>query len=152
MIDTPLHKYLLPDGERRVRTTTADAPDAMTALTLVQLRQSLPPRALQGLPAMSLLEVTIKTGRTHQIRVHLASKGHSILGDDKYGDFTLNKRLAKGGAKAILPRMFLHAWQLRIADLQTGQAQTFSSPLPPELADLLPPDLHDTIKKHLQKS
>ncbi len=94
-IDTPLHKYLLPDGERRVRATTADDPDAMHALTLVKVRQSLPARNLQGLPPMSLLEVTIKTGRTHQIRVHLSSQGHGIVGDDKYGDFELNKRLPK---------------------------------------------------------
>jgi 23S rRNA pseudouridine955/2504/2580 synthase len=98
------------------------------------------------------LAVTIKTGRTHQIRVHLASNGHGILGDDKYGDFALNKRLAKGGAKAVLPRMFLHAWQLRIAQLQTEQAQNFCSPLPPELARLLPPDFHDILKKSAQKS
>ena len=134
VIDTPLHKYLLPDGERRVRTTTADAPDAMTALTLVQLRQSLPPRALQGLPAMSLLEVTIKTGRTHQIRVHLSSQGHGIVGDDKYGDFALNKRLPKQG----LGRMFLHAWRLRLNHPVTGESLTLLAALPPELAQFVP--------------
>ena len=133
VIDTPLHKYLLPDGERRVRTTTADAPDAMTALTLVQLRQSLPPRALQGLPAMSLLEVTIKTGRTHQIRVHLSSQGHGIVGDDKYGDFALNKRLPKQG----LGRMFLHAWRLRLNHPVTGESLILLAALPLELAQFL---------------
>ena len=157
VIDQALRKYQVAAGsnaeERRVEVVPHDHPDAMRALSLVKVlgRFTLPIPEDATIP-VSLLAVTIKTGRTHQIRVHLASNGHSILGDDKYGDFTLNKRLAKGGAKAILPRMFLHAWQLRIADLQTGQAQTFSSPLPPELADLLPPDLHDTIKKHLQKS
>ena len=48
--------------------------------------------------ACSLLEVTIKTGRTHQIRVHLASASHPILGDDKYGDFELNKMLLRSAA------------------------------------------------------
>ena len=152
-IDKPLLKYTLPatqegkSGERRVKVDvkSEDSKPSQTQINVLQKFE------LNG-QKVSLIEAKPLTGRTHQIRVHLASNGHSILGDDKYGDFTLNKRLAKGGAKAILPRMFLHAWQLRIADLQTGQAQTFSSPLPPELADLLPPDLHDTIKKHLQKS
>lgn len=133
VIDTPLHKYLLPDGERRVRATTADDPDAMHALTLVKVRQSLPARNLQGLPPMSLLEVTIKTGRTHQIRVHLSSQGHGIAGDDKYGDFELNKRLPKQGLK----RMFLHAWRLQLQHPATGEALTLLAPLPGELADFV---------------
>lgn len=133
VIDVPLHKYLLPDGERRVRTTTADDPDAMRALTLVRMRTQLPPRPLQGLPAMSLLEVTIKTGRTHQIRVHLASQGHGIVGDDKYGDFELNKRLPRQGLK----RMFLHAWRLQLRHPATGEALTLLAELPAELADFV---------------
>ena len=97
VIDTPLHKYLLPDGERRVRVTTPDDPDGMRSVTLVKVRTQIAARPLQGLPAMSLLEVTIKTGRTHQIRVHLSSQGHGIVGDDKYGDFDLNRRVQKHG-------------------------------------------------------
>ncbi|EXU81223.1 ribosomal large subunit pseudouridine synthase C [Comamonas aquatica DA1877] len=133
VIDTPLHKYLLPDGERRVRTTTADDPDAMRALTLVKVRSQHAPRPLQGLPAMSLLEVTIKTGRTHQIRVHLASQGHAIAGDDKYGDFDLNKRLPKQGLK----RMFLHAWRLQFNHPATDERIELRAELPPELADFV---------------
>lgn len=133
-IHTPLHKYLLPNGERRVRTTTADNPDAMSAITLVQLRQQWPARHVQGLPAMSLLEVTIQTGRTHQIRVHLASQGHGIVGDDKYGDFALNKRLPKQG----LSRMFLHAWRLDFVHPVTGEAMRLEAALPPELVSFLP--------------
>ncbi|MBV2162738.1 MAG: RluA family pseudouridine synthase, partial [Comamonas sp.] len=101
--------------------------------TLVQLRQGLPPRPLQGLPVMSLLEVTIKTGRTHQIRVHLSSQGHGIVGDDKYGDFALNKRLPKQG----LNRMFLHAWRLRLNHPATGESLTLLTELPPELAQFI---------------
>ena len=130
VIDTPLRKYLLPDGERRVRTTTADDPDAMRALTLVQVRGLHSARPMQGLPAMSLLEVTIKTGRTHQIRVHLASQGHGIVGDDKYGDFDLNRRLPKQGLK----RMFLHAWRLQFNHPATGQRLQMCAELPLELA------------------
>nr|WP_287919504.1 RluA family pseudouridine synthase [Comamonas sp.] len=130
VIDTPLHKYLQADGERRVRVTTVDDPDAMRALTLVKVRSHFAPRAMQGLPAMSLLEVTIKTGRTHQIRVHLSSQGHAIAGDDKYGDFDLNKRLPKQGLK----RMFLHAWRLQFNHPATQERIELHSQLPVELA------------------
>ena len=130
VIDTPLHKYLQEDGERRVRVTTADDPDGMRSITLVKVRSVLTARPLQGLPAMSLLEVTIKTGRTHQIRVHLASSGHAIAGDDKYGDFDLNRRLQKIGFK----RMFLHAWRLQFAHPATGSRTELRAELPPELA------------------
>ncbi len=131
VIDTPLHKYLQADGERRVRTTTADDPDGMRSITLVKVRSVLPPRPLQGLPAMSLLEVTIKTGRTHQIRVHLSSQGHGIVGDDKYGDFDLNRRLQKLGLK----RMFLHAWRLQFTHPASAERVELRAELPPELAD-----------------
>ncbi|MFZ3124005.1 MAG: RluA family pseudouridine synthase [Acidovorax sp.] len=141
VIDQPLHKYLQagPEGtcgagERRVRVTTADDPEGMRSITLVKVRQLLPARPVQGLPAMSLLEVTIKTGRTHQIRVHLASQGHPIVGDDKYGDFDLNKRLQKLGMR----RMFLHAWRLQFTHPATGERVQLNAELPPELADFVP--------------
>ncbi|MPM27179.1 Ribosomal large subunit pseudouridine synthase C [bioreactor metagenome] len=133
VIDTPLHKFLQADGERRVRTTTADDPDGMRSITLVKVRSTHAPRPMQGLPAMSLLEVTIKTGRTHQIRVHLASQGHPIVGDDKYGDFDLNKRLQKQGLK----RMFLHAWRLQFNHPATSERLELRAELPPELNDFL---------------
>ena len=136
VIDLPLHKYLQADGERRVRVTTADDPDGMRSVTLVRVRQTWPARPEQGLPPMSLLEVTIKTGRTHQIRVHLASQGCPIVGDDKYGDFDLNKRVHKQG----LQRMFLHAWRLQFSHPATGTPVQLQADLPPELAAFLPSD------------
>jgi 23S rRNA pseudouridine955/2504/2580 synthase len=134
VIDLPLHKYLQADGERRVRVTTADDPEGMRSITLVKVRQKVPARQEQGLPAMSLLEVTIKTGRTHQIRVHLASQGHAIVGDDKYGDFELNKRLQKLGMR----RMFLHAWRLQFNHPASGERVALNAELPPELAEFVP--------------
>ena len=121
VIDSSLHKYLLPDGERRVRVTSNDDPDGMRSITLVKVAQRL--------EGCTLLEVTIKTGRTHQIRVHLASQGHPIAGDDKYGDFEWNKTLNKQGLK----RMFLHAWRLEFTHPATGKRVSLKSPLPPEL-------------------
>ncbi len=134
VIDAPLHKYLLPNGERRVRTTTADDPDGMRSVTLVKLRQRLPARPEAGLPEFSLLEVTIKTGRTHQIRVHLASQGCPIAGDEKYGDFELNRHLQKRGLK----RMYLHAWRLQFTHPASGERTELLAPLPPDLACFCP--------------
>ena len=107
VIDQPLHKYLDGAGERRVRTVDADHAEARRSITLVKVERRL--------PGFSLLEVSLKTGRTHQIRVHLAAAGHVIAGDDKYGDFALNRALARGEAVAgcRFERMFLHARMLR---------------------------------------
>ncbi|RYF15417.1 MAG: RluA family pseudouridine synthase [Comamonadaceae bacterium] len=138
VIDQPLHKYLQADGERRVRVVAKDDPDGMRSITLVKVAEKLflPPPLGEGrgggtggAPEATLLEVTIKTGRTHQIRVHLASAGHPILGDDKYGDFDLNKALHKDG----LRRMFLHAWRLQFDHPATGERIALQAPLPPEL-------------------
>jgi 23S rRNA pseudouridine955/2504/2580 synthase len=135
VIDAPLHRYLLAGtdgtpgaGERRVRVVAADDPDGMRAITLV--------RVARHLPQASLLEVTIKTGRTHQIRVHLASQGHPIAGDDKYGDFSVNKALHKAG----LARMFLHAWRLQFNHPATGERIELLAPLPPDLHAFAPHD------------
>jgi len=77
-----------------------------------------------------LLEAQLKTGRTHQIRVHLASSGYPILGDDKYGDFELNKRIAKQGLK----RMFLHAARISFVHPVTEERLRIEAPLPEDLA------------------
>ncbi len=129
VLDKPLQKYLLPDGERRVRVVGKDHPDAMRSVTLVKVTSAL---AWLG-RAFSLLEVTIKTGRTHQIRVHLASEGHPIAGDDKYGDFELNKALQKEAAGSGLKRMFLHAWRLKFTHPSSGKRIELLAALPPEL-------------------
>ena len=134
VIDQPLHKYLLPDGERRVRVTSADDPDGMRSITLVKVLGAVrPPENWMGdqPPVFSLLAVTIKTGRTHQIRVHLASAGHPIVGDDKYGDFDLNRALQRNG----LRRMFLHAWQLGLIHPVSQAVLQLKADLPPELRD-----------------
>jgi 23S rRNA pseudouridine955/2504/2580 synthase len=134
VLDAPLAKYLLPDGERRVRVVAKDHPDAMHAVTLVRVLAQF---TLPGdTSPMSLLAVTIKTGRTHQIRVHLASAGHAIAGDDKYGQFERNRILQKRGLK----RMFLHAWRLQFNHPATGERMALQTELPPELLALMPPE------------
>lgn len=134
VLDKPLHKYLLPgkggeEGERRVKVVSKDDPDGMPSLTLVKVREAN--------THYSLLEVTIKTGRTHQIRVHLASEGLPIVGDDKYGDFEVNKTLARAAGSGNLKRMFLHAWRLQCKHPATGTALELKADLPPELMQFL---------------
>jgi 23S rRNA pseudouridine955/2504/2580 synthase len=81
----------------------------------------------------ALLEAELKTGRTHQIRVHLASSGFPIAGDEKYGDFALNKQLQKGtDTRGALRRMFLHAYQITFTHPESGKPMTLKAPLPPE--------------------
>jgi 23S rRNA pseudouridine955/2504/2580 synthase len=118
----PLHKYLLPDGERRVRV---EMQLGKVAHSIVRLK------ARWG--GFSLVEVELKTGRTHQIRVHLSHLGFPIVGDDKYGDFTLNKDIARPGSLQ-LRRMFLHAAHLHLPHPLTNEALTLAAALPPELA------------------
>jgi 23S rRNA pseudouridine955/2504/2580 synthase len=127
VLDKPLQKYLLADGERRVQVVGKEHPDGMRAVTLVKVRAAAPGGGF------SLLEVTIKTGRTHQIRVHLASEGHPITGDDKYGDFELNKALQKEAGAAALKRMFLHAWRLKFTHPSSGKRIELRAALPPDL-------------------
>ncbi|MEK0417306.1 MAG: hypothetical protein RI949_1312 [Pseudomonadota bacterium] len=125
VIDVPLHKSVGPHGERVVRTTSADDLAGQRSITLVKV--------VQHLSGCTLLDVTIKTGRTHQIRVHLASQGHSIVGDDRYGDFAANKALARAPqGQPRLARMFLHARRLALTHPVSGAALEFASPLPAE--------------------
>jgi 23S rRNA pseudouridine955/2504/2580 synthase len=136
VLDQPLHKYLQSDGERRVRVVEPGHPDGMRSVTLVKVQREMPaPSGLESLSpsGFTVLEVTIKTGRTHQIRVHLAHAGYPIAGDDKYGDFELNRQLVRTG----LRRMFLHAWRLRLAHPISGEAMELHSELPAELSGWL---------------
>lgn len=137
VLDKSLHKYLLPNGERRVKVVARDDPDAMPSLTLVKVRAHSGAAAGTTEPGYSLLEVTIKTGRTHQIRVHLASEGMPIAGDDKYGDFDLNKALAKTDQAVPLKRMFLHAWRFQCRHPTTGKKVELQCELPYDLSQYL---------------
>ncbi len=120
-VKLPLHKYTTPDGERRV-VVQAGGMESHTVFTL-----------LRKWDEFALLEAELKTGRTHQIRVHLSSSGFPILGDDKYGDFALNKQLQKATeTRGALRRMFLHAHQITFTHPETGESMTLKAPLPAE--------------------
>jgi len=121
-----LAKRTLAGGERRV---FVDAGEGADAHTIIHLRARL--------GGFSLLEAELKTGRTHQIRVHLTHLGFPLLGDDKYGDFEINRRAAKGEFGVRLGRMFLHAFRVRLDHPVTGLPLTIESPLAPDCAALL---------------
>lgn len=128
-VTEPLFKYLTPEGERRVRIARGrdlTHPETRPSETHFRLKKQY--------PGFALVEAQLKTGRTHQIRVHLASLGHPIVGDDKYGDFALNKTLAASGA---LSRMFLHAASLRCKHPVSGELLLIEAPLPEELQRFL---------------
>jgi 23S rRNA pseudouridine955/2504/2580 synthase len=112
-----LHKYVTAHGERRVRVRE----DGMPAATRAK------PIAVSE--AFSLLELRLLTGRTHQIRVHLAHADHPIVGDDKYGDFALNRALAPAGAR----RLMLHARRIAFVHPVLGRWLELEAPLPDDL-------------------
>jgi 23S rRNA pseudouridine955/2504/2580 synthase len=134
VVDLALHKTLDAAGERHVRVVQADHPDGRRSISLVKVQQSWPSPEGIG-PGVSLLDVTLKTGRTHQIRVHLAHRGHPIVGDPKYGDFARNRQWARGPLR--FGRMFLHARQIAFDHPASGERVTLEAPLPGECATLL---------------
>jgi 23S rRNA pseudouridine955/2504/2580 synthase len=120
-VKLPLHKYTTPEGERRV-IVQAGGMESHTVFSLLRKWQKF-----------ALLEAELKTGRTHQIRVHLSSSGFPIAGDDKYGDFALNRQLQKADeSRGALRRMFLHAHQITFTHPETGKQVTLNAPLPAE--------------------
>ncbi len=117
-VDLPLHKYINGAGERRVSVES----EGKQSITIFRLDRVI--------GTYSLLSAELRTGRTHQIRVHLAHLGFPIAGDDKYGDFEWNRDLAKRGLK----RMFLHAASLSFEHPVLGTTLTIESPLPEALS------------------
>jgi 23S rRNA pseudouridine955/2504/2580 synthase len=121
-IKLALHKYTTADGERRVTVSDEGGQPSHTIFSL-----------LKKFDGYALLEAELKTGRTHQIRVHLSSSGFPILGDDKYGDFALNKALQKAtDTRGALKRMFLHAHQITFTHPESGKNMTLNAPLAAE--------------------
>lgn len=128
-VNAPLRKFALQGGERMVRVTD----DGKPALTFF--------REMEQYPGARLMQATLGTGRTHQIRVHAAHVGHPLAGDPKYGDRDMNKRFREMG----LHRLFLHAAHLSFE--LDGRLYSFSAPLPDELKTFL--DVLAVKGKHL---
>ena len=121
-IDVPLRTDTRVNGERTVRADASGKP-SISEFRPVQFFGKL----------ATLMEVSLHTGRTHQIRVHAAYAGHPVAGDEKYGDQEFNARMQELG----LTRMFLHAHSMSFDWPQNGGTFSASAPLPPELATVL---------------
>jgi 23S rRNA pseudouridine955/2504/2580 synthase len=91
-------------------------------------------KVISATKELSLLSVSIETGRTHQIRRHLEAAGHPVAGDRRYGDFAFNRTARQRWG---LRRMALHAWRLELPHPRTGAPLRLEAPLPPELGDVL---------------
>jgi 23S rRNA pseudouridine955/2504/2580 synthase len=113
-IREPLHKYVTSSGERRVSVKEG----GMEAVTRISVARKT--------DEFSFLEIQLLTGRTHQIRVHLAHAGHPLLGDEKYGDADLNR-------KERTKRLYLHAANLALAHPISKEPLSFKAPLPPDV-------------------
>jgi 23S rRNA pseudouridine1911/1915/1917 synthase len=124
-----IRKSISRDSVRRVRMTTrrAGGREAITHYRVVRRMES-------RFGKFTLLEVKIDTGRTHQIRVHLASLGHPVVGDTVYG---APAEVKGPGGTISLKRNFLHAGALELRHPRTGETLTFARELPGELAEFL---------------
>ncbi len=135
-IDAPLDRHPAARGKRAVR---AGGREAVTHWALLETYGGKDGKA-QNVPVASMLECRLETGRTHQIRVHLAHIGHPLLGDDAYaaGYRTKSARLSEDAqaALAVLGRQALHAYLLTVEHPTTGQRLEFKSELPGDLARL----------------
>lgn len=130
-VKLPLFKYTGAQGEKMVRVSE----DGQSAHTIFRVLNRFSDDLLHqvGLSQLTLVQATLKTGRTHQIRVHLQSQHCPIAGDERYGDYQANKRLQKLGLK----RMFLHAAELHLDHPLTGEKLTLKAPLPQDLAQFV---------------
>lgn len=128
-VKAPLYKYLTQEGERRVRIDHEKGQFSQTIFSVVKNYRDY-----------TLVNALLKTGRTHQIRVHLQFLGFPIIGDAKYGNFEHNKILLKSGFK----RMFLHAHSIDFIHPITKEEMHLEARLPNSLQSFLD---NECIKK-----
>ena len=132
-IDLPIGRH--PVHRKQMSTTTRKGRQAETVW---QVREQF--------PGIALLELTLKTGRTHQIRVHCAAMGRPVVGDPIYRNRKLlkkNDKLSKAIPSPLadqlqtIPRQMLHAWRLGFVHPQTGHGMSFESPIPADMQALI---------------
>lgn len=120
VIDSPIAR---DDANKRRMWVSAKGREAISSY-----------KVLDEFDGVSLLEVSIHTGRTHQIRVHMAAIGHPVVGDVVYGDKRLNELFLKDYA---LGRQFLHAWKVSFKSPDTGKKITVKAEVPSDLNSVI---------------
>ncbi len=133
-VKKPLSKYTLASGERRVRVDK----EGLFAHTIFTV--------LKRFQKVTLLQAELKTGRTHQIRVHAASMGYPLVGDAKYGDYAFNESVSQGALGIPFKRLFLHAYSLSFTHPISGAPIEIHSELPSDCVKLL-----NSLEKGLKK-
>ncbi|MCB2146405.1 MAG: RluA family pseudouridine synthase [Deltaproteobacteria bacterium] len=128
-LDSPIGRH--PEDRKKMSTTTHTPRSALTKW-----------RTLEKFPGASLLELDIRTGRTHQIRVHCKTMGHPVIGDPVYGNRGDKRRLASispelSQAIMALDRQMLHAWQLSFTHPVTGERMTAEATMPSDMAGVI---------------
>lgn len=140
-IDAPLLRYTLANGERRVRVDSNDeqAKESQTQIEVLARFELAGSEA-----AVSVVKAMPLTGRTHQIRVHMAHIGHALLGDDKYNpSFRADQGTTGAGSDNVsVRRLCLHAWQLQIPDYPL-----ISTKPPEDMLMLLPADVQSQLTR-----
>ena len=137
VIDIPIGRH--PVDRKRMSTTTRKGRNAET---LWKVRERF--------DGLTLFELNLKTGRTHQIRVHCAAIRHPLVGDPTYQPRKLSKSIEKkypaiAGLVKTVSRQMLHAWRLGFDHPKTGKVMSFESPIPEDMEELL-----DRIRKKIE--
>jgi 23S rRNA pseudouridine1911/1915/1917 synthase len=134
-VDAPLGR----SGSNRTKMAVVAGERGRRAVTHYRVLETFPGRAAK--PLASLLHLTLETGRTHQVRVHMAHIGHPLLGDMTYGaGYRGSARKLGPHAEAVveaLGRQALHAAELKFEHPVTGKRLAFESPLPDDMADVV---------------
>jgi 23S rRNA pseudouridine1911/1915/1917 synthase len=137
LVDAPLAR----SAANRTRIAVVRADRGRRAVTHYEIEERFAAAAGSGKPVASLLRLVLETGRTHQVRVHLAHIGHPLLGDATYGaGFKASARHLGAPAQAALEalgRQALHAAELAFVHPMTGKRLAFASPLPADMAALV---------------
>jgi 23S rRNA pseudouridine1911/1915/1917 synthase len=126
VVDAPIGR------SARMATRMAVTPSGRPARTSYRVLERM-----SGPPVCTLVEATLETGRTHQVRVHMAAIGHPVAGDERYGEKSKTMPMTEGVEPSLQQgRLFLHAHRLTIEHPTKGRV-SWTSPLPPDLASVL---------------